>query len=105
SRRSTPPRFWSSETARRMTARVLSARLSSREGNPPPRTRILGIDPGLRVTGFGLVDRVGQQLLYVTSGVIRTPAAELPERLKAILACLDQVIAEHQPVQVAVEKV
>ena len=35
--------------------------------------RILGIDPGLRVTGFGVLDRVGQKLIYVTSGVVRTP--------------------------------
>jgi len=88
-----------------MTARVLSARARTWEGNPAQRTRILGIDPGLRVTGFGLIDRVGQSLVYVTSGVIRTPDAELPERLKAILQSLNEVIAEHQPVQVAVEKV
>lgn len=67
--------------------------------------RILGIDPGLRVTGFGLVDRTGQKLAYVTSGVIRTPNGELPERLKAILESLGEVITEHEPAQVAVEKV
>ncbi|HYL18039.1 MAG TPA: crossover junction endodeoxyribonuclease RuvC, partial [Burkholderiales bacterium] len=88
-----------------MTARVLSARARTWEGNPAQRTRILGIDPGLRVTGFGLIDRIGQSLVYVTSGVIRTPDAELPERLKAILESLNEVIAEHQPMQVAVEKV
>jgi crossover junction endodeoxyribonuclease RuvC len=88
-----------------MTARVLSARATTWEGNPAQRVRILGIDPGLRVTGFGLIDRVGQSLVYVTSGVIRTPAGELPERLKAILQSLNEVIAEHQPGQVAVEKV
>nr|NIO40675.1 crossover junction endodeoxyribonuclease RuvC [Burkholderiales bacterium] len=47
--------------------------------------RILGIDPGLRVTGFGLVDHSGQRLAYVTSGRIRTPDAQLPERIKTIL--------------------
>jgi len=68
--------------------------------------RILGIDPGLRVTGFGLLDRLGQTLRYVTCGVVRTPLdAELPERLKAILDSLSEVIAEHAPDQVAVEKV
>ena len=67
--------------------------------------RILGIDPGLRATGFGLVDRAGQQVIYVASGVIRTPDGALPERLKAILDSLSQVIAEHRPDQVAVEKV
>lgn len=69
------------------------------------RVRILGVDPGLRLTGFGIVDRAGQKVVYVTSGVIRTPAGELPERLKAILENLNEVIATHRPEQVAVEKV
>ena len=67
--------------------------------------RILGIDPGLRVTGFGVLDMAGQQLSYVASGCIKTPDGELPERLKVILGSLGEVIAQHQPQQVAVEKV
>ena len=67
--------------------------------------RILGIDPGLRVTGFGVVEKTGQHLQYVTSGCIRTPDGELPQRLKSILDGLTEVIATYQPEQVAVEKV
>lgn len=67
--------------------------------------RILGIDPGLRVTGFGVIDKVGQQLHYVASGCIKTPIGELPERLKSILDSLGEVIAQNNPEQVAVEKV
>jgi len=67
--------------------------------------RILGIDPGLRVTGFGVLEKHGQQLQYVASGCIKTPEGELPERLKVILQSLSEVIAQHQPEQVAVEKV
>ncbi|MDE2118862.1 MAG: crossover junction endodeoxyribonuclease RuvC [Betaproteobacteria bacterium] len=67
--------------------------------------RILGIDPGLRITGFGVLDKVGQKLSYVASGCIKTPDGELPERLKVILDSLREVIATHQPQQVAVEKV
>ncbi len=67
--------------------------------------RILGIDPGLRVTGFGLLDRRGQVLSYVSSGVVRTKDASLPERLKTILESLAQVIAQYAPDQVAVEQV
>ena len=67
--------------------------------------RILGIDPGLRITGFGVIDKQGQQLAYVASGCIKTPDGELPERLKVILSSLGEVIAQHQPDQVAVEKV
>jgi len=67
--------------------------------------RILGIDPGLRVTGFGVVDKNGSRLTYVTSGRIRTPDGDLAPRLKAILEGLAEVIAEQQPAQVALEKV
>ncbi|MDO8208150.1 MAG: crossover junction endodeoxyribonuclease RuvC [Gallionella sp.] len=67
--------------------------------------RILGIDPGLRITGFGVIDKVGQQLYYVASGCIKTPAGDLPERLKVILNSLGEVIAQHKPDQAAVEKV
>lgn len=66
---------------------------------------ILGIDPGLRVTGFGVINKQGQQLSYVASGCIKTPDGELPERLKVILNSLGEVIAQHRPQQVAVEKV
>ena len=45
-------------------------------------TRILGLDPGLRVTGFGVIDTLGQQLRYVASGCIKTKDGELPGRLK-----------------------
>jgi len=68
--------------------------------------RILGIDPGLRVTGFGIIDRAGTSLVYVTSGCVRTPdSGSLPERIAVILAALGEVIAAHRPQQVAVEKV
>ncbi len=67
--------------------------------------RILGIDPGLRATGFGILDQVGNKLIYIASGCIKTPVGELPERLKVILNSLGEVIAQYQPQQVAVEKV
>jgi crossover junction endodeoxyribonuclease RuvC len=72
---------------------------------PQTPIRILGIDPGLRVTGFGLIQRAGQQLAYLASGVVRTPDGKLPDRLKAILESIGEVIAQHSPDQVAVEKV
>lgn len=67
--------------------------------------RILGIDPGLRMTGFGVLDKTGQQLHYVASGCIKIPDGELPERLKVILNSLGEVIAQHSPDQIAIEKV
>ena len=73
--------------------------------SPDSRVRILGIDPGLRTTGFGVLDKTGNQLSYVTSGCIKTPGGDLALRLKAILEGLDEVIANARPDQVALEKV
>jgi len=70
-----------------------------------PVRRILGIDPGLRVTGFGVIVAAGNQLGYLTSGCIRSGNGELPARLAVILHDLGSVIARHAPTEVAVEKV
>jgi crossover junction endodeoxyribonuclease RuvC len=67
--------------------------------------RILGVDPGLRVTGFGVIDSSGSRLAYVASGCVRSAAGALPERLKAILDGLAEVIAANRPQEVAIEKV
>jgi crossover junction endodeoxyribonuclease RuvC len=72
---------------------------------PATPLRILGIDPGLRVTGFGVIEISGGRLTYIGSGCVKVPAGELPERLKAILSNLREVIASYQPSQVAIEKV
>jgi crossover junction endodeoxyribonuclease RuvC len=68
-------------------------------------TRILGIDPGLRVTGFGVIEKTGQRLAYVTSGCIKTTQGDLPLRLKTILDGLAEVITSCKPEQIALEKV
>ena len=70
-----------------------------------PTFRILGIDPGLRITGFGVIEKNGTSIAYIASGCIRSGDAGLPERLKTILEGLRSIILEHQPQQVAVEKV
>ena len=67
--------------------------------------RILGLDPGLRITGFGLIEKSGSKLHYVTSGCIKTTLTALPDRLKTILNGVREVIEANQPGQVAVEKV
>jgi crossover junction endodeoxyribonuclease RuvC len=72
----------------------------------PPRTlRILGIDPGLRVTGFGVIEHAHGRLGYVTSGCVRSGEGALAARLKSILEGLNEVIAAHAPREVAIEKV
>jgi len=67
--------------------------------------RILGIDPGLRVTGFGVIERHGHTLTYVASGVIRTADADLPTRLGTIFEGVSTLIRQHAPDQAAIEKV
>ncbi len=68
--------------------------------------RILGVDPGLGITGYGVVEKSGATLGYVASGRIRSNEAEpLAERLAAILAGLREVIELYQPHEMAVEKV
>jgi crossover junction endodeoxyribonuclease RuvC len=68
--------------------------------------RILGIDPGLGITGYGVVDKDGSGLVYVASGRVRSNVAQpLAERLSTILVGLAEVIETYAPVEVAVEKV
>jgi len=70
----------------------------------PTPIRILGIDPGLRSTGFGVIDKAGSTLSYVASGCIKSDAAgSLPQRIKTILDGLVEIIATYGPQQAAVE--
>jgi crossover junction endodeoxyribonuclease RuvC len=69
--------------------------------------RILGIDPGLQTTGFGLIDAAGSQLRYVASGTIRTTGqaakGDLPARLKIIFEGVREVVKTYQPSCASVE--
>jgi crossover junction endodeoxyribonuclease RuvC len=68
--------------------------------------RILGIDPGSRLTGFGVVHVLSNgKINYVASGVVKVPAVELAARLKVIYEGVSEVIATWHPDVVAVEKV
>ena len=67
--------------------------------------KILGIDPGLRVTGFGIVEKSGGKLRYVTSGCVRSGEGALSARLKTLLDGLAEVIEQHQPDEAAIEQV
>jgi len=67
--------------------------------------RLLGIDPGLRVTGYGVIEKDGQRLTYIASGVIRTRDGELPGRIATIFAGIGEVLAAYEPEAAAVEKV
>ncbi len=67
--------------------------------------RILGIDPGSRVTGFGVIDVSGARVSYVASGCVRTADGTLPERLKTIYEGIAEVVRSYQPLEMAIENV
>ena len=67
--------------------------------------RILGIDPGLNRTGYGIIELTGTSMRCVDAGVIRIPAGALAQRLEVILQELAAVIARGAPLEACVEKV
>jgi len=68
-------------------------------------TRILGIDPGSRVTGYGLIDSDGASARYVASGCIRTDGGDFAPRLRIIFEGVRSLVCEYQPGEVAIERV
>jgi len=67
--------------------------------------RILGIDPGSLVTGYGVVDFAGRDLKYVASGTIVTGGGAFPARLETIFRGVEVLVAEHVPDEFAIENV
>ena len=66
---------------------------------------ILGIDPGSRSTGFGLIDNHATRIEYVHSGHIRVEGAALPQRLGYIFAAIGDVIRQYNPEHMGIENV
>lgn len=67
--------------------------------------RILGIDPGSRLTGYGIIEESGRSFKYIASGSIRIEADYFPDRLKQIFDGIVQIIELYQPEQMAIEQV
>ena len=70
--------------------------------------RVLGVDPGLRRTGFGLIESKGQTWFYLASGTINTadaPTEDLPTRIGVLFSGLQEVISRYQPQVAALEMV
>jgi crossover junction endodeoxyribonuclease RuvC len=67
--------------------------------------RILGLDPGSRRTGFGVIECRGSQLLVVAHGCLNVAAATPAARLRLIFEGLQALVSQHGPVEVAVERV
>ena len=68
-------------------------------------TRILGIDPGSIITGYGIIDSEGNHTRYVTHGCIRVNCDALPDKLRHIFDQITLLAGEFQPVELAIEKV
>ena len=68
-------------------------------------TRILGIDPGSRITGYGIVDSDGRSTRYVASGCIKCAAGEFADRLETIFVEVSARVADYSPDEVAIESV
>ena len=66
---------------------------------------ILGIDPGSRITGFGVIDNQASRIDYIDSGHIKVSGDSLPQRLGFIFAAVDDVIRKHQAEQMSIENV
>ena len=66
---------------------------------------ILGIDPGSRITGYGVINWVGQRIEYVASGCIRIQGDELPDRLNQVFTGVNEIIETYCPQEMAIERV
>jgi crossover junction endodeoxyribonuclease RuvC len=66
--------------------------------------RLLGVDPGLRFTGWGVVDMDGNRLRHVANGVVKSGKGELAERLVRLHQGLNEVVSTHRPDSAAVEE-
>ena len=69
------------------------------------KRRILGIDPGSRLTGFGVLDFSGDRPSYVASGTIRSHDGDFAERLRQIFDSVGDIVAEYRPDTVVIESV
>ncbi len=66
---------------------------------------LLGIDPGSRITGYGIIEEIGNKTNYVASGCIRIKDGTLPERLQQVFDGINQVIELYMPQSVGIEQV
>ena len=73
---------------------------------PGGRVRIIGVDPGSRVTGYGIIDRCGQQIEFVACGIIRsTPGKAFPDRLFELANGIREAVCRYSPSCAAVEDI
>ena len=68
-------------------------------------TRIMGIDPGSRITGYGVIEVQGRRTVHIVSGCVRMKDDDFPQRLRTIFEGLGEVLERHRPTEIAIEKV
>lgn len=94
-----------------MSRRSIATRISVKtylhksESDLTTKKRILGIDPGSRLTGFGVVDFEGDKSLYVASGTVKSIDGAFADRLRQIFESIGSIVDEFRPDIVAVESV
>lgn len=93
--------------SRRSTATLISAKTYWHRSETALKTkrRILGIDPGSRLTGFGVVDFEGDKALYVASGTVKSVDGAFADRLRQIFESVGDIVDEFRPDIVAIESV
>jgi crossover junction endodeoxyribonuclease RuvC len=84
---------------------ALAPRSTKSPPAPPANVRILGLDPGSRRTGFGVIECRGPDYKHVAHGCIAVGGLEIAERLRRIFEALQALINEHGPGEIAVERV
>ena len=67
--------------------------------------RILGIDPGSRITGYGVIAVENRRMSYIASGIVRVDKEEWPQRLHSIFVGIQEIVATYAPQEIAIEKV
>lgn len=67
--------------------------------------RILGIDPGSRITGYGIIETDARAFVYITSGSVRAESGAFPERLKRIYEGIHHIVGQYSPDELSIEQV
>ena len=79
--------------------------LGYNESDVTSNVRILGIDPGSRITGYGVIDSTGKRNVYIAGGCVRMSSPDLAQRLSTIYGGIEEIIRQFKPDEVSIEKV
>ncbi len=88
-----------------VTPILVKTYLHKSEADLTTRNRILGIDPGSRLTGFGVIDFTGDKAVYIASGTVKSVDGAFADRLRQIFESIGSIVGEYQPDIVAIESV